>query len=113
MCGANLGNEILEYLVAPFVSGVYAGDPEKLSLRAAFPSLEEWERTYGSVLRGAMKSRPPKGAGQSHPPLCSFNHGMAMLTRTMAAKLGESVRLGARVNAITASALGASAAIPD
>ena len=38
------GHEILEYLVSPFVSGVYAGDPEKLSLRAAFPSLEEWER---------------------------------------------------------------------
>src|SRR5271154_2897447 len=95
------GHEILEYLVSPFVSGVYAGDPEKLSLRAAFPSLEEWERTYGSVLRGAMKSRTPKGASQGHPPLCSFNHGMAMLTRTMAAKLGESVRLGARVDAVT------------
>src|SRR5215470_13201810 len=48
------GHEILEYLVAPFVSGVYAGDPEKLSLKAAFPSLDEWERAHGSVLRGAM-----------------------------------------------------------
>ncbi len=95
------GHEILEYLVAPFVSGAYAGDPEKLSLRAAFPSLEEWERTYGSVLRGAMKSRPAKGAGQGHPPLCSFHHGMAMLTRTMAAKLGESARMGACVDAVT------------
>ena len=88
------GHEILEYLVSPFVSGVYAGDPEKLSLRAAFPTLEEWEREYGSVLRGAMKSRPAKGAGQGRPPLCSFDHGMAMLTRTMAAKLGESVQAG-------------------
>ncbi len=66
------GHEILEYLVAPFVSGVYAGDPEKLSLRAAFPTLDEWERSYGSILRGAMKSRPAKGAGQGAPPLCSF-----------------------------------------
>jgi protoporphyrinogen/coproporphyrinogen III oxidase len=95
------GHEILEYLVSPFVSGVYAGDPEKLSLRAAFPPLDEWERTYGSVLRGAMKSRPAKGAGQGRPPLCSFNHGMASLTRTMAAKLGESARLGACVDAVT------------
>jgi protoporphyrinogen/coproporphyrinogen III oxidase len=95
------GHEILEYLVSPFVSGVYAGDPEKLSLRAAFPSLEEWERSYGSILRGAMKSRPAKGAGQGLPPLCSFNHGMAMLTRTMTAKLGESARMGAGVQAVT------------
>jgi protoporphyrinogen/coproporphyrinogen III oxidase len=93
------GHEILEYLVAPFVSGVYAGDPEKLSLRAAFPTLDEWERTYGSVLRGASKSRSAKGAGQT-APLCSFDQGMASLPRTMAAKLGESVRLGARADSV-------------
>ena len=95
------GHEILEYLVAPFVSGVYAGDPEKLSLRAAFPTLDQWERSYGSVLRGAMKSRPPKGAaGQGPPPLCSFDHGMAMLTKTIAAKLGPGVCAGARADGI-------------
>src|SRR5271163_2191034 len=103
------GHEILEYLVAPFVSGVYAGDPEKLSLRAAFPSLDEWERSYGSILRGAMKSRPAKGAGQGPPPLCSFHHGMAMLTRTMTAKLGESARLSAHVDAISKTGANGSA----
>jgi len=95
------GHEILEYLVAPFVSGVYAGDPEKLSLRAAFPTLDEWERSYGSILRGAMKSRPAKGAGSGTPPLCSFDRGMSMLPRTIAAKLGERVRIGARTDVIT------------
>ncbi|MGC1967589.1 MAG: protoporphyrinogen oxidase, partial [Candidatus Acidiferrales bacterium] len=75
------GHEILEYLVAPFVSGVYAGDPEQLSLKAAFPSLDEWEREYGSVLRGAMKSRPAKAKGGGPPPLCSFRRGMATLPR--------------------------------
>lgn len=95
------GHEILEYLVAPFVSGVYAGDPEKLSLRAAFPSLDEWERKYGSVVHGAMKSRPAKGSGQGRPPLCSFRRGMGTLTRAMAAKLGENTRTGARVDAVT------------
>src|SRR5579863_1865443 len=94
------GHEILEYLVAPFVSGVYAGDPEQLSLRAAFPSLEEWESQYGSVVRGAMKSRPPKGASKGPPPLCSFLHGMATLTKAMAAKLGGSARASVCVDAI-------------
>jgi oxygen-dependent protoporphyrinogen oxidase len=94
------GHEILEYLVAPFVSGVYAGDPERLSLRAAFPTLDEWERTYGSVLRGARKSRAAKGAGHSARPLCSFDRGMALLPRTVAAKLGTSARMGARAKGI-------------
>jgi protoporphyrinogen/coproporphyrinogen III oxidase len=97
------GHEILEYLVAPFVSGVYAGDPEKLSLSAAFPTLDEWERTYGSILRGARKTRPAKGAGNGPPPLCSFDRGMAMLTSQLAAKLGERVRTGARATAIAKS----------
>jgi len=55
------GDELLDRIVAPFVSGIYAGDPEKLSLRASFPKLHEFEMKYGSVLRGAMKSRPAKG----------------------------------------------------
>jgi protoporphyrinogen/coproporphyrinogen III oxidase len=92
------GHEILEYLVAPFVSGVYAGDPETLSLRAAFPSLDEWEREYGSVLRGAMNSRK-KQAGP-RPGLCSFRGGMKSLLAALEAALGDSLLRGARVEAV-------------
>jgi protoporphyrinogen/coproporphyrinogen III oxidase len=95
------GHEILEYLVAPFVSGVYAGDPEKLSLRAAFPSLEEWEREHGSIVRGAMKSRPPKGKGP--PSLCSFRSGVRALPRAIAQKLGGSLRTRTVVDAVRRS----------
>lgn len=95
------GHEILEYLVSPFVSGVYAGDPETLSLRAAFPTLAQWEREHGSVIRGAMKSRPEGGQRKGPPPLCSFRSGIAALPRAMAAALGDSVRPGARVAAVT------------
>jgi len=93
------GHEILEYLVSPFVSGVYAGDPEKLSLRAAFPSLEEWERDYGSVIRGAMKSRPAEGK-RTPPSLCSFRCGIQALPKAMAEKMGGNVRFGTRIDAI-------------
>jgi protoporphyrinogen/coproporphyrinogen III oxidase len=92
------GHEILECLVSPFVSGVYAGDPEKLSLRAAFPSLDEWERQYGSVLRGAMKSRKKDISGS--PPLCSFRRGMRTLTQALAQTLGASVQMSSRVVAV-------------
>jgi len=97
------GHEILEYLVAPFVSGVYAGDPEKLSLRAAFPSLEEWEREYGSVVRGAMKSHAPQGSAEQKgpPPLCSFHRGLSTLTRALAERLGDSLRMGVQAEALS------------
>src|SRR5271170_5555047 len=108
------GHEILEYLVAPFVSGVYAGDPEKLSLKAAFPTLDEWERQYGSVVRGAMKSRPAKEQRTAPPPLCSFAHGAAILPRALAAKLGDALQYETRAAAVNfpaqPSAAGAAAA---
>ncbi|HEV7967301.1 MAG TPA: protoporphyrinogen oxidase [Candidatus Acidoferrales bacterium] len=85
------GDELLNRFVAPFVSGVYAGDPERLSLRAAFPKVHAFEAQYGSVLRGAMKSRPAKGAPRSG--LCSFRDGMEALPRTLAARLGNSLLL--------------------
>ena len=81
------GDELLNRLVAPFVSGVYAGDPEQLSFRAAFPKLHEFETSYGSVLRGAMKSRPPKGSPRSG--LCSFRQGMETLPGTLGVRLGD------------------------
>lgn len=95
------GHEILEYLVSPFVSGVYAGDPEKLSLRAAFPTLDEWEREFGSVIRGAMKSRPAKNRGTGPPPLCSFRRGMGTLMHALAEKTATNAQLGARVVSAT------------
>jgi protoporphyrinogen/coproporphyrinogen III oxidase len=94
------GHEILEYLVAPFVSGVYAGDPETLSLRAAFPSLEEWEQQYGSVVRGMIRSRSSGKQRTGPPPLCSFGRGVGTLTQAIAGKLGASFQPGARTEAI-------------
>jgi len=85
------GDELLNRLVAPFVSGVYAGDPERLSMRAAFPKIHEFEELYGSVLRGAMKSRPAKGAPRAS--LCSFRDGMETLPRAITERLGSSLSL--------------------
>ncbi|MFM8790228.1 MAG: protoporphyrinogen oxidase, partial [Chthoniobacterales bacterium] len=49
-----LGPEALDYAVEPFVAGIYAGDPEKLSARWAFPKLWNLEREQGSLIRGAL-----------------------------------------------------------
>ncbi|MBI3765618.1 MAG: protoporphyrinogen oxidase, partial [Ignavibacteriales bacterium] len=52
-----LGKEFLDYAINPFVAGVYAGDPEKLSIQSAFPKLYSLESTYGGLMKGAIKSR--------------------------------------------------------
>ncbi len=94
--------EMLENLASPFVSGVYAGDAEKISLRAAFPSAYKWEKQFGSVLRGAMKSRPPKDRPKA--TLCSFRAGLGAFPETLAAKLGPNLLTQTRVLNIARSA---------
>jgi oxygen-dependent protoporphyrinogen oxidase len=88
-----LGREFLDYAVEPFVSGIYAGDPEQLSVRAAFPRLHALEQRYGSLLRGAIlgarerkrKAEKSKSAAVSF----SFREGMQTLTDALAAALSD------------------------
>lgn len=56
-----LGKSFYEYAVDPFVSGVYAGDPMKLTTRYALPKLYRLEAEHGSFIRGSIaKAREPK-----------------------------------------------------
>lgn len=78
-----LGQEFLDYVVAPFVSGVYAGDPEKLSVKYAVRKVYELEREYGSLIKGAIKKKAlgPKGG------LISFEGGLKTLIDRLADEL--------------------------
>lgn len=65
-----LGGELLDYAVGPFVSGVYAGDPERLSVAWAVPKIAALEREHGSLIRGAIAKRKgatPRGSMISLP----------------------------------------------
>src|SRR6202011_4440154 len=92
--------ELLDKLVGPFVSGIYAGDPERLSLRAAFPQLHEAERSTGSVIRGMMRAAKSKPGPKQRPTLQSFREGNETLIKSLAANLGTSLRCGVEVTAI-------------
>ena len=49
-----IGSEFLDYAINPFVAGVYAGSPETLSVREAFPKLHALEQRYGSLILGQI-----------------------------------------------------------
>lgn len=93
-----LGREFLDYAIDPFVAGVYAGDPEQLSVRHAFAKLEELERRHGSLIRGALKTRNASGGPKGR--ILSFPNGLEELTDALARDLGPSVRLGCRVTGL-------------
>lgn len=90
--------ELLDRLVGPFVAGVYAGDPERLSLRGAFPLIHELESKHGSVIRGAMKSRGER-TGQRLGS-ASFRDGNESLLVALANSLGEVLQFNTAVESV-------------
>ena len=110
-----LGRHVLENLVDPFVSGVYAGDPARLSAQAAMPKLVAMEREHGSLIRGgiaAMKAaRRRRREGTETLPrewrgkLASFPDGIQTLTDRLAERIagsaGGEVRCGVHAVCVT------------
>ena len=99
-----MGREILDYAVAPFVGGIFAGDPEKISLRSTFPGLHELETEYGSLIGGMVKKLFGKSEGKARgprPKIFSFRKGLKTLTENLAKILGDKVQTSAGVNTIS------------
>ncbi|MCP8615524.1 protoporphyrinogen oxidase [Salirhabdus salicampi] len=59
-----LGDEIVENLIEPLLSGIYAGDIDRLSLMATFPNFYNLEQEYGSLIKGLNKTVPKKAKSQ-------------------------------------------------
>jgi oxygen-dependent protoporphyrinogen oxidase len=100
-----LGPEAADALIGPMVTGVFAGDPRLLSLRACFPRLFELETEHGGLLRGVFAGRRKKrapGTPRRSPfgRLTSFRGGMEDLVRALAGSLGPALRTGTGVRAL-------------
>lgn len=87
---------LLDRLVGPFVSGVYAGDPEKLSVRSAFPRLHEAERARGSIVRGMLRLAKSRNGPRERPTLSTFRAGNETLVRALGDRLASTVLLRTR-----------------
>ncbi len=88
-----LGREVVDNLVDPFISGIYAGNVEALSLPVVFPKLWQWVQDSGSLFAGAKQTA--KLAKENNLPkkppmkLLSFENGLQTLTDALAAALPE------------------------
>jgi oxygen-dependent protoporphyrinogen oxidase len=101
-----LGREVLDRVAQPLAGGIYTADPESLSLMATMPRFIEMERRYGSLykgLRAASRSIPVQSKGTSGARwslFLSFRGGMRAIVDTLAASLGECVRMRTAVTAL-------------
>ncbi|TYO98970.1 protoporphyrinogen oxidase [Geothermobacter ehrlichii] len=106
-----LGREALDKLIAPMVSGIFAGDPEQMSLQSCFPRICELEREFGGLLKAMIKLARKKRqerkegkqvAGAAGPGgiLTSFAGGIQELTDSLGGAVRGDIRLGIEVTAI-------------
>ncbi|GAA4840162.1 protoporphyrinogen oxidase [Algivirga pacifica] len=77
--------EIVDYAVNPFISGIYSGDPEQLLIDLTFPSMANAEREHGSIIKGMMKN---KGSIQRKATY-SFKEGMQTLSDQLVSLLDD------------------------
>lgn len=96
-----VGGEFLDYAIDPFVSGVYAGDPEKLELKSTFPKMHELEKEHGSLIVGAITRAFRRGQRTERKRgIFSFREGMESLPKALVKALGERFRGGVRVQGL-------------
>ncbi len=106
-----LGGEALDKLIAPMVSGIFAGDPETMSLESCFPRIAELEREYGGLIRAMIMLGKKKkkdiadgkvvsSAAGPGGTLTSFREGIQFLSDALSASLGGIVRTGVTVTSV-------------
>src|SRR5580704_8808631 len=64
----HFGQETLDYLAEPLLSGVYGGDPRELSVNSVLPRFADLGTKYGSLTKGVLASRPKKSANSGPAP---------------------------------------------
>jgi protoporphyrinogen/coproporphyrinogen III oxidase len=85
----HFGQETLDYLAEPLLSGVYGGDPARLSVASVLPRFVQMEATYGSLVRGVVTTtrNSSRGRGGSSGPLFrTLKSGLGKLTGALASR---------------------------
>ncbi|MFJ8527389.1 protoporphyrinogen oxidase [Bacillus sp. NPDC094106] len=97
-----LGNEVVENLIEPLLSGIYAGDVDQMSLMATFPQFYQVEQKYRSISLG-MRTLSPKQKKDVKPKgiFLTLEQGLESLTEAIEEKLdNSSVMKGTRIEKV-------------
>lgn len=87
----HFGSQVLDYLAEPLLSGVYGGLAGQLSAQSVLPRFVEYERRYGSIVRGVRQER--RSAPQTGSLFLSFRDGMQALPDALARAVRSSCDL--------------------
>lgn len=101
-----LGNEVVENLIEPLLSGIYAGDIDQMSLMSTFPQFYQVEQKYRSLILGMKKNTPaqPKKIEKKDEKkggFLTFKNGLQSFAEAIEANLDpQTILKGHRVDKI-------------
>lgn len=104
-CERRFGKKLLQNVITPFVTGVYAGDPSAMSAKYAMTALWEAEQNHGSVIKGMIKGLKAKKADPQHQLLpkqkmISFKNGLQSIPNAITNKLAHQLVVNAEVKSV-------------
>ncbi|HEV3037986.1 MAG TPA: protoporphyrinogen oxidase [Candidatus Angelobacter sp.] len=101
----HFGQEMVDRVAEPLLSGVFGGDVERLSVQAVLLRFVTMEREHGSLVRASLKKRKASSGAKPAPLFTSLRKGVQQLVDALLLCLPkESLRVGNSVAALERSA---------
>lgn len=100
--------DMLQNIFELLVTGVYAGNPRRLSAKSIYPKLKQYEAEYGSIIKGFLKAKKENEKGLypkeitdiGKRKLVSFKGGMITIVEALEQNLGDIAQTGVKINNI-------------
>lgn len=86
-----LGDELVENVIEPLLSGIYSGDVDKMSMMATFPAFYEVEQEHRSLIKGLRKTLPKQNRSTGKKPgqFYAYKGGFESIVEALKNALGE------------------------
>lgn len=95
-----LGNQVVDRLIHPLISGIYAGDIDYLSLKATFPQFKEVEQKHKSLIKGMRQSNDGGTQNSKQGQFMTLTSGLQTVVNKLESELSDSIHLNQRVTHI-------------
>ncbi|WP_257349400.1 protoporphyrinogen oxidase [Pseudalkalibacillus decolorationis] len=88
-----LGDEVVDHLIEPLLSGIYAGNIDRLSLQSTFPQFQQVEEQHRSLILGMKKTRPKKQPKSTKGVFLTLKSGLSSLVEALELQMTDKVHI--------------------
>ena len=101
----HLGDELVNLLIEPLLSGIYGGDLKRLSLLGTFPEFRQLEQKHGNLVKGmmAMQGMRKQSGAATEGQFAQLTGGLESLVDALVEQMPKNVSLHTSTEVLEAS----------